>query len=122
MEARKTVKAKTIREAVEDGSLIDVTDIARKVGFPYPMFMTPFMVAKYEAQGPNGLFANVLYFADLIAGYTGFDAYGPMDYGDHFCIFEPHKEFGHVAVIVEAEKLDELGIERTTGEGYEFAM
>lgn len=113
---------KSIREAVEDGSLIDVTALARKADIPFPTFMTPFMVAKYEAQGPAGLYLNLRFFAGILSNATGHDIYGPIDFNDHVCIFEPHEEHGHVVVILEAGKAAELDLKRSTGDGFVYAM
>lgn len=113
---------KTIREAVADGSLIDVTETAKKAGILYPTFMTPFMVAKYKAQSPHGLLANLCFFAGLIANATGYDLYGPVNYGDHECILEPNEEFGHVVLILELGKADELNLERTSGDNHQYLM
>ena len=34
------------------------------------------------------------------------------------CILEPHEEFGHVVLILEAGKAEELGLQRTTGDRF----
>lgn len=122
METANPVRPKTIREAVDEGLLVDVTVKAKKAGILYPTFMTPFMVAKYEAQGPHGLFANLDFFASLLFRFTGYDLYGPVDYGDHVCILEPNDEFGHVVLILEAGRVEELNLKRTTGERHEYLM
>lgn len=122
METEKTDRARTIREAVSEGLLVDVTELAKKASILHPTFMTPFMVAKYEAQGSHGLLVNLMFFGSLIFRRSGYDLYGPVDYGDHVYILEPNDEFGHVVLILEAGRVEELNLKRTTGDRYEYVM
>ena len=115
-------KVKTVREAVEDGSLVDVSEQAKKEGMPYPTFMSPGLIAKYESLCPGvGVMAQLSYFACLLSDYN-YDIYGPVFSGDHVCIIEPNDEYGHVVLILEEGKAEELGLVRSTGDRYEYLM
>ena len=122
MELNISGGTKTIGEAVDEGSLIDVSPLAKKCGSPHRMFMTPYVMDKFKARGPDGLEVSVFFLVDYLALYTGYDTYGPDDNGDYACILEPHEEFGHVVLVAEHGKLEELGIKRTTGDRIEYAM
>lgn len=122
MEKLDSGGSKTIFEAVGEGSLIDVTELAKKFGLPHRMFMTPYVADKFEARGPDGLEASVFFLVDYLAYCTGYDCYGPDDNGDYACILEPHEEFGHVVFVAEHGRLEELGIKRMTGDRFEYAM
>lgn len=113
---------KTIGEAVEEGTLLDMTVLAKKFGLPHRMFMTPFVADMFKARGPDGLEASVFFLVDYLAYSTGYDRYGPDDNGKYACILEPHEEFGHVVFVAEHGKLEELGIKRMTGDRFEYAM
>mgnify|MGYP001125771270 CR=1 FL=1 len=113
---------KTISEAVEDGRLVEVTEQASKFGLPYRIFMTPFVLSKFEARGPDGLEASVFFLVDYLANCTGYDVYGPDDNGDYACVLEPHEEFGHVVLVAEHGRLEAMGLKRTTGDRIEYAM
>lgn len=116
------VGEKAISEAVKDGTIVDVSELGKNAGMRYPSFMSSGLVAKYESQCPGGgVFANLSFFA-FVLDDCDYEIYGPVFSGDHVCILEPNEEFGHVVLILEAGKAEELGLTRATGDSWEFVM
>lgn len=122
MNLNVSIGTKTIAKAVEDGTLLDVTEKGKEVGMIYPTFMSSGLAAKYESQCPGeGILSNLYFFAVLLCDHD-YSIYGPVFSGDHVCILEPHEEFGHVVIILEKGKAEELDLRRTTGDRFEYSM
>jgi hypothetical protein len=122
MKCDDSTGTKSIREAVKDGLLVDVTETAKKAGMRHPTFMSSGLVAKYEAQAPGvGVLLDLFFFADLLVDYED-DRYGPIFRGPDVCILEPHEEFGLVVLILEEGQAEKHGIKRTTGERCTYPM
>ncbi|WP_165074848.1 hypothetical protein [Paludisphaera rhizosphaerae] len=102
---------RSILEAVHEGSLVELPDFAKTFGVPGRLFVTPFMMKKlgedgaYELEGRIGLVINGR------LNWTGYQKYGAEDCGDSFAVFEPHERFGHVFVVAEKGKLEELNVD-----------
>lgn len=114
-------KAKTIAEAVEEGSLIDVSDVARKFRCRHRTFITPVLFEQFkafDAGQDDGLEVHIGFAVFFMLN----DVYGPKDNGKYECILEPHEEFGHVVLVAEHGRLEEIGLKRTTGDRIEYAM
>jgi hypothetical protein len=123
MDFEYSIGSRTIQEAVNDGLLIEVTETAEKVGMPYRTFLTPYMLASYESEGPDRLRSwLLLHTVSLFATKGRETRYGPIDCGDHVYLLEPHEEYGHVMILAEMGKLEELDLVRTTGDRAQFAM
>lgn len=111
METETTSKPKSIREAVADGSLVDITDMAKSIGIPCPTFIPPSLIEKTNARAPFDLRSDLFAIAVTFEDYGAYNVLGGQDQGDRFQVLEPHEEFGgRVLLIIEKD----LNIERTT--------
>jgi hypothetical protein len=73
-------RQRTIDEAVRDGLLVDVTEIAKRAGMRYQTFMSPSLIARYNAKGPNELYAILEVYESYIKFLNGYDSYGAARY------------------------------------------
>lgn len=113
---------KTIQEAVADGILVEVTDVAKGVGIPYRTFMTPTLIARCLDKSSEELReilsrAAWAYHLDL-----GWELYGPSRHYEFTTILEPHEEFGHILLVMESEAESTLTVRRSTGDSLELMM
>lgn len=107
---------------MSEGSLIELPDFAKKFHVPGRLFATPHIMKRYGAKGSYTLEGYLFIAVDMRLRDTGKDRYGPDDQQDYVSYFAPHEQFGHVLVIAEPGRLEELGVELATGEGLEYAM
>lgn len=122
MDAEKAARAKTIREAVEDGSLIDVTETARSAGMACRTFLTSSAWANKFGYCKAKLYDDLKFVAGIFAFIEEYERVGTFKSGSSAYILEPSEEFGLILIVAESSRLDELNIKRTTGESPAFVM
>jgi len=85
------------------------------------MFITPLMFERFkafDAGRDNGLEVRIGHV--VLSVESG--PYGPEDNDDYESILEPHEEYGHVILVAERGKLDELRLKRIIGNRNEHIM
>lgn len=61
----KIISTYTRAQALNDGTLINISETARSIGYKYPMAITSTLAA--DLTGPSGVFWTLYRFAKLIA-------------------------------------------------------
>lgn len=102
---------RSILEAVYEGSLVELPDFAKKFRVPGRLFVTPGVMKKLGEKGAYALESRLLIIINCRLNITGYNQYGAEDSGGTVAVFEPHERFGHVLVIAESGKLEELNID-----------
>ena len=112
----------SIRDAVKDGTLIDVTDASRKTYIPYPTFLSSALWAGALKRSSKdlGRILEIIYYA--YEGEYGFDHFGPTDFGTFAVTLEHSEEFGPIVLLSTPGAQNDLGIERVSGDRIEYVM
>src|SRR4051794_31385521 len=124
MASHASSDTKTIREAVEDGTLIDVSEAAKSKGLECKTFLCASFWEKTLGRSEEKLTSVLKSFAGIYNFFIDYTHYGPMHapgllrYGknthEQFCtgILEPNDELGLVLVIVAYRTENELKLVR----------
>ena len=122
MESGKRSGSKSITEAVQEGSLIDVTETAKGLNCRCRVFLSA-SLRDGALKGSDDELRKILDFLGQMYTFVfGYDRFGPADFGTYTCILEPFEDVGLAMVLVPLRAEDSLGIRRATGEYLEYAM
>ena len=122
---------KTISEAVRDGSLIDVSTLAKEKGLQCKAFLCASFWEKTIGRSDEKLAKVLKCFANLYNFLGDYQTYGvvhapglPFSTNTHesFCtgILEPHEDVGLALVIIAYRTENELNLVRSTGNAAEY--
>lgn len=124
---------KTLREAVEEGSFIDVSEAAKKAGLRCRAFVCATFWDKGLGRSHDELDSILYMFAGFYNFVFDYHHFGPLhpvgvpdlskDEFKGYCtgILEPNDEFGLALVIIGYRTENQLKLTRTTGNGGEYA-
>jgi hypothetical protein len=127
----KSEHLKTISEAVRDGSLIDVSEVAKSKGLQCKAFLCASFWDKTLGRSEEKLAKVLSRFACIYNFLCDYQTYGhvhapglPFSTNTHesFCtgILEPHEDVGLALVIVAYRTENELKLVRSTGTSVEY--
>ncbi len=114
--------AKTIREAAEDGTLIDVSENGKRVGMRCRTFISQGFWNKVVNCSHDDMGEILAFLSRIYHHAFTYERLGPADFGRYSCFLEPNEEFGLVMVITEYLAENDLGLKRTTGNISEYVV
>ena len=133
MDTIKSNGSKSISQAVEDGTLIDVSEMAKQAGLKCRTFLDSCFWDKGLGRSDETLRSMLDMFAGLYTFVFDYNHLGPIhadgvpditeDKYEGYCtgILEPNAEFGLSLVIMGCRTEDESDLLRTTGNSGEYA-
>jgi hypothetical protein len=126
MDAEKAARAKTIREAVEDGSLIDVTETAKSFHVRCPTFLSSALWNGEFKRSKEELHEVLRDLGCMYDCCFGYDHFGPTDWGTRnskcTATLEYSEDFGLVMVLSDFKAEDSLGLKRVSGDKVDYIM
>lgn len=133
METAKPSGSKAIAEAVEDGTLIDVSEAAKEAGLKCRTFLDSSFWDKGLGRSDEKLRSMLDMFAGFYTFVFDYNHFGPLHvYGvpdvtedkyEGYCtgILEPNAEFGLCLVIMGYRTENRSDLVRSTGDSGEYA-
>lgn len=122
METAQKPKVKTIREAVEDGTLVDVTATAKLFGMQCRTFLAPSAWENLLERSEKKLHRRLRLLANFFGYLWGYERFGTYNIKPFTYIMEPTDEFGLVLVITEFERDGELNLRRTSDDDIRYLV
>lgn len=120
MEGTQSPKLKSIREAVEDGTLIDVTEVAQSVYVRCPTFVSSALWNGALERSDEKLHDALIRVSCMYDSVFGYDHIGPAHMGFITSTLEICDELGLVMLVTDSQAQNTLRIKRVGGDYTEF--
>ena len=111
---------KLISEAIRDGTLIDVTDTAKKVYVRCPTFLSSALWNGALKRSDEELYHTLRGVSCMYDSVFGYDHIGPVHLGSITCTLDICDDLGLVMLVTDSQAQNTLGIKRVSGDHTEF--
>lgn len=113
---------KSIAESLADGSLLDVSEAAKRQHLRCPTFLSSALwngVLKRSDEALGKVLEDVYY---MYEGAFGFDHLGSRDFGNFTATLNHAEGYGMVMILADLQAQDKLGLELPSGDRFEYVM